>query len=106
MIEEMRNMASARMDGISEQAEKLRRERFKTEYDRGAAARANQRAAVNPKREVEQPDHYMITPDLEVKEVIRCLLTPEEYRGWVKGNALKYLMRADKKGRPDVDRQK
>ena len=39
---------------------------------------------------------------LEVVDIIRARLTEEEFRGWCKGNALKYTLRAGKK---DAERQ-
>ena len=35
--------------------------------------------------------------DIESVDVIRATLTEEEFKGWCKGNALKYLLRAGKK---------
>lgn len=48
--------------------------------------------------EVNNPDHYKLDGlNIEVVDVIRAVLTDEEFKGWCKGNALKYLMRAGKK---------
>ena len=47
----------------------------------------------------ERPEHYG-GPD-DPHEVIQCLrawLSPAEYRGFLVGNAVKYLARAGKKG--------
>ena len=48
---------------------------------------------------VHHPSHYTL-PGLTVEsvDVIRAVLTPEEFKGWCKGNALKYFLRA---GRTD-----
>ena len=46
---------------------------------------------------VDHPAHYDLFPDLEVVDAIRALLTPEEFRGYLKGNILKYRLRAGKK---------
>lgn len=46
---------------------------------------------------VNHPKHYMLANGLESKDVVRASLTEEEYRGWCKGNALKYQFRAGKK---------
>lgn len=46
---------------------------------------------------VNHPNHYMLANGLESKDVVRAILTPEEYKGWCKGNALKYQFRAEKK---------
>lgn len=44
---------------------------------------------------VHHPQHYTL-PGLTVEsvDVIRAVLTPEEFKGWCKGNALKYSLRA------------
>ena len=34
---------------------------------------------------------------MESVDVIKATLTPEEFRGWLKGNAMKYLFRLGKK---------
>jgi hypothetical protein len=47
--------------------------------------------------DVTQPSHYMLFPDMESIEAIECLLSPEEFRGYLKGNILKYRNRAGKK---------
>lgn len=44
---------------------------------------------------VKSPKHYKL-PGLNI-EVLRAALTPEEFKGFCKGNALKYLIRAGKK---------
>lgn len=52
---------------------------------------------------VHHPSHYTL-PGLTVEsvDVIRAVLTPEEFKGWCKGNALKYSLRA---GRKDPDKE-
>lgn len=47
---------------------------------------------------VHHPSHYTL-PGLAVEsvDVIRAVLTPEEFKGWCKGNALKYSLRAGRK---------
>lgn len=47
---------------------------------------------------VHHPQHYTL-PGLTVEsvDVIRAVLTPEEFKGWCKGNALKYSLRAGRK---------
>lgn len=47
---------------------------------------------------VENPDHYKGTYGLECIEAIRNALTPEEFRGFCKGCAIKYLWREANKG--------
>ena len=48
--------------------------------------------------EINSPSHYMLFPDMEAIDVIRAALTPEEFAGYCKGNALKYRLRAGEKG--------
>ena len=50
------------------------------------------------KDDVHNPAHYKLNGlNIEVVDVIRATLTDEEFKGWCRGNALKYLMRAGKK---------
>lgn len=51
---------------------------------------------------VSNPAHYTVG-GFEALDVIRAKLTREEYIGYCKGNALKYLMRANYKGYHDND---
>ena len=47
---------------------------------------------------VHSPSHYKLKGlNIESVDVFRAVLTNEEYIGWCKGNALKYLFRAGKK---------
>lgn len=47
---------------------------------------------------VHHPSHYTLPGlDVESVDVIRAVLTPEEFKGWCKGNALKYSIRAGRK---------
>lgn len=46
---------------------------------------------------VNHPSHYKLANGMESIDVIRAVLSPEEYKGWCKGNALKYQFRAGKK---------
>lgn len=41
-------------------------------------------------------NHYKDMP-IQPIEVMRAVLTPEEYRGFLKGNIIKYSMRAGRK---------
>lgn len=48
--------------------------------------------------EVNSPDHYKLNGlNIEAVDVVKAVLTEEEFKGWCRGNALKYLMRAGKK---------
>lgn len=51
---------------------------------------------------VKKPNHYAVG-GLEVKDILKAKLTQEEYRGYCKGNIIKYLMRAEHKGNPAQD---
>jgi hypothetical protein len=42
------------------------------------------------------PDHYKIG-GIEAIDYVQAKLSPEEYRGYLRGNALKYLSRAGHK---------
>lgn len=55
-----------------------------------------------PRDNVNSPDHYTVG-GFEAIDVIEAKLTPEELRGYYKGNALKYLMRANYKGKHSED---
>ena len=47
---------------------------------------------------VNSPKHYKLRGlDIESVDVIKATLTPEEFQGWLKGNAMKYLYRLGKK---------
>jgi len=45
---------------------------------------------------VQRPSHYNAGP-VETIDFIRSVMTPEEFRGWLKGNWLKYKDRAENK---------
>lgn len=57
---------------------------------------SNEEAAMSD--EINSPSHYMLFPDMEAIDVIIAALTPEEFAGYCKGNALKYRLRAGEKG--------
>lgn len=50
--------------------------------------------------EVKKPDHYQSNSDVDIEciEAIKAALTPEEFRGYCKGAAFKYIWRERKKG--------
>ena len=58
-----------------------------------------------PDDAVNSPPHYTVG-GYEAIDVIEAKLTKEEYRGYLKGNALKYLMRANYKGHHNEDIEK
>ena len=51
---------------------------------------------------VNSPSHYQLD-GVEAIDIIKTILTPEEYRGYLKGNALKYIIREPYKGNPAQD---
>jgi hypothetical protein len=55
------------------------------------------KAAVKPVDMVNKPPHYRGN-GVECIEAIQAALTPEEFRGYLKGNAMKYIWRERTKG--------
>ena len=55
---------------------------------------------------VNNPKHYAIAPDVEAIDIIRASLTPEQFKGYLLGNFLKYRLRAGDKGdlQQDIDK--
>jgi len=51
---------------------------------------------------VNSPSHYQ-HGGIETIEVIQTMLTPEEFRGYCKGNIIKYRERAPYKGKTEED---
>ena len=52
---------------------------------------------------VNNPKHYDLFADgTKSFDVIRKTLAPEEYKGFLKGNILKYRLRAGKKGEASI----
>ena len=47
---------------------------------------------------VERPAHYLVG-GMETIDVLRVKLTPVEYEGYLRGNAIKYLLRFGHKGK-------
>lgn len=46
------------------------------------------------------PSHYKYG-GIETIDYLRAKLSPDEFRGYLRGNALKYLSRAEMKGGPE-----
>lgn len=55
--------------------------------------------------QVNHPSHYT-TGSIECIDAIKASMTTEEFRGMLKGNALKYLWRYRLKGKPVQDLEK
>lgn len=55
---------------------------------------------------VNSPSHYKLAGGLEAIDIIKAVLTPEEYRAHLKATVYKYLIREPFKGNPvqDVDK--
>lgn len=47
---------------------------------------------------VNHPPHYKGETGIECIEAIEAALTPEEFRGYIKGNCIKYIWREKNKG--------
>lgn len=56
-----------------------------------------ERTISGPHDNVHHPKHYEIVPGVEAIDVIRAV-TGDSFVGYCRGNALKYLIRADHKG--------
>lgn len=57
--------------------------------------------------QVNSPQHYKLgNLNVEAVDVVEALLTPEEFRGWLKGNRIKYCLRAGKKDNESQDLEK
>ena len=54
---------------------------------------------------VNNPSHYN-HGGIETIEIIKAMLTPDEFRGYLKGNVIKYRERAPYKGQTEQDYEK
>jgi len=74
---------------------------FAQAYSKGRVAlyREEQKAGGDP---VNSPPHYT-QGGIECIEAIKAALTPEEFRGYCKGNAIKYVWRCEHKGKREED---
>ena len=52
---------------------------------------------------VNHPPHYQLRNGMEVIDLIKAALTPEEFRGYLKGNNYKYMYREPYKGNSEQD---
>tara|TARA_R110000787_G_scaffold157211_1_gene271140 strand:- start:225 stop:560 length:336 start_codon:yes stop_codon:yes gene_type:complete len=55
---------------------------------------------------VSKPAHYNLNGGIECIDYIEQVLTPEEFKGYCKGNSIKYQHREGYKGNPVEDMQK
>jgi len=52
--------------------------------------------------EIDKPAHYCLAIDgkqVEVIKIIETVLSPEEFKGFCKGNMIKYTLRSNGKGK-------
>lgn len=70
--------------------------------DTAASDEATQPVGDDP---VNHPTHYT-SGGVECIDAIRASMTPEEFKGFLKGNAMKYLWRYNLKGKPAQDLEK
>ncbi len=54
---------------------------------------------------VNHPPHYT-QGGIECIDAMKAALTPEEFRGYCKGQVIKYIWRSEHKGNPDQDLRK
>ena len=52
---------------------------------------------------VSKPAHYNLNGGIECIDYIEQVLTPEEFKGYCKGNVIKYVHRENYKGKPVED---
>lgn len=95
--------------GFSERKESLFNFLYETLEDESEDDEAAEDISTPEKNEepdmVDHPSHYDKN-GVECKDWIRTMLTPEEYRGYLKGNVLKYVWRHEDKGKPVQDLEK
>lgn len=49
------------------------------------------------RQQINKPKHYQSESGLECIDVIKAQLSPAEFRGYLRGNAIKYQWRLDRK---------
>jgi len=54
---------------------------------------------------INHPKHYNMQ-NLEAIDIIKASMTDEEFKGYLRGNILKYLIRYKHKGKPKEDLKK
>ena len=58
-----------------------------------------------PSDSVNSPNHYT-AGGIEVIDVLKAKMTESEFKGFLRGNVIKYLLRAELKGNEEQDYQK
>ena len=66
-------------------------------HDRCVQCHLRLKDADNENDPVNSPEHYQGEDGIECIDAIRAALTPEEFRGYCKGNIFKYLWRYERK---------
>ena len=56
--------------------------------------------------QVNHPAHYTADDDIECIDAIEATLTPEEFRGYLRGQVIKYVWRCNYKGKRLEDLEK
>ena len=54
----------------------------------------------------DKKSNYYDQGGIEVQDVIKAKLTPEQYEGWLLGNVIKYSLRCNWKGSKERDHEK
>lgn len=62
-------------------------------------------STLNGFKKEQRTPHYELWPETEAIDVIQSALTPEEFKGYLKGNVLKYKLRVGDKPDQDVDKE-
>ena len=52
------------------------------------------------------PPHYQLRNGVQSMDLIESTMTSEQFEGFLRGNALKYLIRYNRKGTPKADLRK
>lgn len=89
------------MPGTAEEWNELRNEK----YSERRLPRFVETATYQTTDVVNHPPHYN-NGKVECIEAIEASMSLDEYKGYLKGNALKYLWRYNYKGKPQQDLQK
>ena len=93
--EEFQQMVENGIEDLSHpQSDELELTYEETQQVRKAAERDYEIFA-DPKA-VDNPSHYDVA-DTTIQEMLEAMFTHEEFMGWIKGNIIKYRMRAFKK---------
>lgn len=62
--------------------------------------------SISNKEKVNHPQHYGGDTTYETIKVLEAWLTPEQFHGFLLGNSIKYMSRADKKNNREEDLRK